>query len=32
MGTTNPPFSPFGVVGGNTVVVSYAVELGEAEE
>lgn len=32
MGVTNPPFSPFGVVGGNTATVSYAVELGEAAE
>ena len=32
MGTTHPPFSPFGVVGGNAALVSYAVELGDAEE
>jgi hypothetical protein len=32
MGTTSPPFSPFGVIGGNTALVSYAVELGEADE
>jgi len=32
MGSTNPPFSPFGVIGGNLAAVAYAVELGEADE
>jgi hypothetical protein len=31
-GTVTPPFSPLGVLGGNAAVVSYAVELGEADE
>ncbi len=32
VGTTNPPWNPLGVVGGNAAVVSYVAELGEADE
>jgi hypothetical protein len=32
VGTVTPPWSPFGAVGGNTAVVSYAVELGDADD
>ncbi len=32
VGSTNPPWSPLGVVGGNTATVSYVAELGEADE
>ena len=32
VGTTNPPWNPLGVVGGNSATVSYVVELGEADE
>lgn len=32
IGTTNPPWSPLGVVGSNTALVSAAVELGSDEE
>jgi hypothetical protein len=31
-GTVNPPFSPLGMLGGNAAVVSYVVELGDADE
>jgi hypothetical protein len=31
IGTTNPPWSPLGVVGSNTAVLSAAVELGADE-
>jgi hypothetical protein len=31
-GSVNPPWSPLGAVGGNAAVVSYAVELGDADE
>lgn len=31
IGTTNPPWSPLGVIGSNTAVLSAAVELGEDE-
>ncbi len=30
LGTTNPPWTPLGAVGGNTALASYAVELGDA--
>ena len=32
VGATNPPFSPLGVLGQNTAVISYAVELGDADD
>lgn len=32
VGTTNPPWSPLGVVGGNNASVSYLAELGEVDE
>jgi hypothetical protein len=32
IGATNPPWSPLGVVGGNSAVVSYTAELGEDDE
>jgi hypothetical protein len=32
VGSTNPPWNPLGVVGGNAAVVSYVAELGEADE
>lgn len=30
MGSVNPPWSPLGIVGGNSAVVAYSVELGAA--
>lgn len=30
LGTTAPPFNPLGVLGGGSILVSYAIELGEA--
>ena len=30
MGAVNPPWSPLGIVGGNSAVVAYSVELGTA--
>jgi hypothetical protein len=30
MGSVNPPWSPLGVIGGNSAVVSYAIEVGPA--
>lgn len=32
VGTVNPPWSPLGVIGGNTAIVSYAVELGDSDD
>jgi len=32
VGSTNPPFSPLGVLGQNTAVVSCAIELGDADD
>ncbi len=32
IGTTNPPWNPLGAVGGNTALVSYTAELGEADD
>jgi hypothetical protein len=32
MGTVNPPWSPLGIVGGNSAVVAYAAELGDSDE
>ncbi len=32
MGTVNPPWSPLGIVGGNSAVVAYSAELGDADE
>jgi hypothetical protein len=32
VGGTNPPFSPLGVFGQNTAVISYAVELGDSDD
>jgi hypothetical protein len=32
VGTTNPPFSPLGVLGQNTAIVSLAVELGDDDD
>jgi hypothetical protein len=31
MGSINPPWSPLGIVGGNSAVVAYAAEVGEAD-
>lgn len=31
MGTVNPPWSPLGIVGGNSAVVAYSAELGDAD-
>lgn len=31
-GSTNPPWSPLGNVGANTAVISYAVEVGDADD
>jgi hypothetical protein len=30
MGSVNPPWSPLGIVGGNSAVVAYSVEVGTA--
>ena len=32
VGATNPPWSPLGALGQNTAVISYAVELGDADD
>jgi hypothetical protein len=32
VGTTSPPFSPLGVIGQNTAIVSASVELGDSDE
>jgi hypothetical protein len=32
MGSVNPPWSPLGVLGGNSAVVAYSAELGDADE
>jgi len=32
LGTTNPPWSPLGAIGGNTAIISAAVELGADEK
>jgi hypothetical protein len=32
VGNVNPPWSPLGVVGGNSVIVAYTAELGEADD
>lgn len=32
VGTVNPPWNPLGVIGGNTAIVSYAVELGDSDD
>ncbi|HET9953391.1 MAG TPA: hypothetical protein VFQ61_02745 [Polyangiaceae bacterium] len=31
LGSVNPPWSPLGVIGGSTAVVSYIAELGDAD-
>ncbi len=31
IGTVNPPWNPLAVIGGNSAVVSYTAELGDAE-
>jgi hypothetical protein len=32
VGSVAPPWTPFGAMGGNTAVVSYAVELGDSDD
>jgi len=32
MGSVNPPWSPLGIMGGNSGVVAYSVELGDSDE
>jgi hypothetical protein len=32
MGSINPPWTPLGIVGGNSAVVAYSAELGSASE
>ncbi len=31
MGSVNPPWSPLGIVGGNSAVVAYSAELGDVD-